>query len=74
MKCAGCGYVLEVGDAYLEATASEIMGGSDALDGVLADILGSGNGEKLVYCEDCTEEGGCFKMSTYYGDEDEGDD
>lgn len=72
MKCAGCGYVLRVGDPFLEATASEIIGGSSELDGLLADVLGSGNGEKLVYCEDCTEEGGRFRMSTYYGEDADG--
>jgi hypothetical protein len=70
MKCAGCRRDLEVGDHYIEATASEFMGrADDGLNGLMADILGSGNGDKLVYCEDCTQDGGQWRMETFYGDE-----
>jgi hypothetical protein len=70
MRCAGCRSEIEVGDRYIEATASEFMGhADDGLDGLMAEILGSGNGDKLVYCEDCTEDGGQWHFETFYGDE-----
>jgi hypothetical protein len=71
MKCAGCSREIEVGDSYLEATASEILGSTDtAVDDLIAEVTGGRDG-KVVYCEDCTEPGGRFRMNTYYGDEDE---
>ena len=76
MNCAGCRRQLEVGDRYIQATASEYLGveqGREAtpeLDGIMAEVLGSGHGDKVVYCEDCTVPGGHFRFDTVYGDED----
>jgi hypothetical protein len=70
VRCAGCQNELEVGDQYIEATASEYLGTEDTgLDGLMGEIFGSGAGAKIVYCEDCTEDGGRFRLSTFYGDE-----
>lgn len=58
MKCGGCLRRLEVGDRYIEGTASEYMGDTDqGLDGLLAELMGSGHGDKIVFCEDEPEEG-----------------
>lgn len=66
MKCVGCSKELEVGDRYIEGTASEFVGGEHhpGTDLLVAELLG-GVGGKVVYCEDCTEEGGDFRMQTY---------
>jgi hypothetical protein len=69
MTCAGCNRELEVGDRYIKGSASEFMGRpDDGLNGLMADLLG-GSGGKVVYCEDCTQEGGQWKLETVYGDE-----
>jgi hypothetical protein len=75
--CAGCKRELDVGDQYIEGTASEMIGrdvGPEA-EALIADIMG-GNasldgsmGGEIVYCEDCTVRGGNFRFNTYYGDE-----
>lgn len=31
--------------------------------------FGSGHGDKIVYCEDCTVKGGKWMLDTVYGDE-----
>lgn len=70
MVCAGCRRELEVGDQYIEATASEFMGhDKDGLDDLMALVMGSGRGEQIVYCEDCTQPGGDFMFNTVHGDE-----
>lgn len=70
MKCAGCRRELEVGDQYIEGTASEFMGREDdCTDDLMAMVMGSGRGEKIVYCEDCTQHGGDFMFNTVYGEE-----
>lgn len=70
MKCAGCRRELEVGDQYIEATASEFMGqDDDGLDDLMAMVMGSDRGNMVVYCEDCTKPGGDFMLNTIYGDE-----
>jgi hypothetical protein len=69
---------MEVGDQYVEFTTSEFIqhAGGEAdtgLDGLMADIFGSGHGDKLVYCEDCTRRSdNGWMLNTVYGDE--GDD
>lgn len=72
MTCAGCQRDLEVGDQYIVGTASEYLRQdvSSEVGGLLAEILGGRPDSKIVYCEDCTQAGGDFMLSTYYGDED----
>lgn len=73
MKCFGCQRTLEVGDHYIADTSSG-FGNREAepvVDGLLADIFGGVDG-KIVLCEDCTQEGGRYKLETVYGDEEEG--
>lgn len=72
MICAGCQRTLEVGDQFIEATAGEFMGQEvDAgMDGLMAELLGGTKSGKIIYCEDCTQSGGDFMFSTFYGDED----
>jgi hypothetical protein len=71
MRCSGCRRDLEVGDQYIEDTASGFMDrADDGLDGLMAEIMGAGNG-KIVYCEDCTQDGGRYRFNTVYGDEDD---
>lgn len=78
-RCADCRRRLEVGDRYIEGTASDyiekdvepeiaslmadILGGDDSLDG--------STGGRIIHCVDCTKPGGKFVLKTYYGDEDE---
>lgn len=71
MICAGCKRELEIGDHYIEGTPSEILGEDvdPELGGLVTEIMGSGHGDKIVYCEGCTVEGGDFLFSTYYGDQ-----
>lgn len=71
MRCAGCNRTLEVGDHYIEGTTAEMLGQDvdPEIDGLIAEIMGSGNGTKIVYCEDCTQSGGDFLLSTYYGED-----
>jgi hypothetical protein len=73
MKCASCHRELEVGDEYIEGTASEYLGQDvdPGVENIMAAVFGSGRGDKIVYCEDCTQEGGDFLLSTVYGDEDD---
>lgn len=77
MKCAGCHHELGIGDAYIEGTASEYLGQDvdPQVGDLMAEILsGSRTGAKIVYCEDCTEEGGRFRLRSYYGDDDASDE
>jgi hypothetical protein len=70
VTCAGCQRELEVGDNYIEAAASEYLDIEDTgVDGLMAEILGGTSSGKIIYCEDCTQAGGKFRFSTYYGDE-----
>lgn len=71
MICAGCRRTLEVGDQYIEDTASGFID-QDAdplIDGLIADIFGG----RVIFCEDCTEttREGRYRFSTYYGDEED---
>jgi hypothetical protein len=71
MKCFGCQRKLDFGDRYIEDTASGFIGSEDgSVDGLLADIFG-GTGGKLVFCDDCTVDGGDYMFETVYGDEDD---
>lgn len=77
MRCAGCHKELEVGDRYIRFTASEWAGRegkepNSGLDDVMAMVTGSGHGDKIVYCDDCTDtvEDG-WHQDTYWGDEDD---
>jgi hypothetical protein len=59
------------GDRFIRARPSEFMGTEDVgMDGLMADLLGGVGGE-VAYCEDCTQEGGQWKLETCYGDEDD---
>jgi hypothetical protein len=70
MRCAGCNHEIEVGDQYIEDTASGFSKQDTVpeVDGLISELLGGTNG-KVVYCEDCTQEGGDYKLETFYGDE-----
>lgn len=71
MKCAGCMEPIEVGDRFIKARPSEFMEGEFMdLDGFMASLLG-GRGGEVAYCEGCTQEGGRFKLETFYGDDDD---
>jgi hypothetical protein len=76
MKCAGCRRELEVGDQYIQFTASEWAERNNltplaGMDDLMADLMGSGHGENIVYCEDCTQKAdGGWLFDTVYGDED----
>lgn len=75
MKCFGCRRELDIGDQYIEDTASGFIGQetSSEVDGMIADLFG-GSGGKVVFCEDCTQEGGDYMFSTVYGDEEDSAD
>jgi hypothetical protein len=72
VKCFGCQRELEVGDLYIEDTASGFreMNGSAGVDGLIAELFG-GHDDKIVFCEDCTTRtpGGRYRFETVYGDE-----
>lgn len=70
MKCFDCKREIEIGDHYIEDTASGFSGAeaNAVVDDLIADIFG-GAGGKVVFCEDCTVSGGDYKLETYYGDE-----
>lgn len=75
MICGDCGRQLEVGDQYIEDTASGFakLPADPLIDGLIADIFGGdatlsgGAGGKIIFCEDCTEPGGDYRFNTYYG-------
>lgn len=71
MKCDGCGKTLEVGDQYIEDTASGFldMELDPKIDELMSTLLGGKDG-KIFYCSDCTTPGGDYLFNTYYGDED----
>ena len=77
MICAGCRDTIEIGDQYIEGVASDYLHQDvdPEIAGLLADIVGGNadldgsTGGRIVYCEDCTETGGDFRLQTYYGDE-----
>jgi hypothetical protein len=69
MKCFGC--QRDIGDRYIEDTASGFIGVEDTpvVDDLIADIFGGGPGGKVIFCDDCTTEGGDYMFETFYGDE-----
>ena len=71
MKCFGCQREIEVGDHYIADTASGFIGqeANPDVDAVIADIFGGASGSKVVFCTDCTTEGGDYLAETYYGDD-----
>jgi hypothetical protein len=74
VKCFGCQRTLEVGDQYIEDTASgftsrEPDATDSAADSIMADLFG-GRGGKVLFCADCTEPGGKYQFQTVHGDED----
>jgi hypothetical protein len=64
---------LEVGDRYIQDTSSGFtkQASDPEIDSLIAEILG-GSGDRVFFCEDCTQEGGDYLFETVYGDE--GDD
>ena len=76
MRCAGCQRELEIGDEYIKFTLSEFaeaegLPAVEGVDGVASELFGSGFGDYIVYCTDCTVEGGEWLRDTVYGDEEE---
>jgi hypothetical protein len=72
MRCSGCRRELDVGDHYIEDTASGFLGReADGLDDLMAEVMGGRSG-KIIFCEDCTQDGGDYLFETVYGDEEEG--
>lgn len=71
MKCNGCNKTLEVGDQYIEDTASGYLNDEpDAeFDSLVSEILGGTDG-KIFYCSDCTTPGGDYILQTVLDDED----
>jgi hypothetical protein len=69
-RCFGCQRELEVGDHYIEDTASGFakQEATPETDALIADLFG-GQGSKVIFCEDCTTTGGDYLFETYYGDE-----
>lgn len=70
MNCSGCQREIEVGDRFIKDTATGFIG-KDAdplIDSLIADIFGGTDGE-VVYCEDCTQDGGSYMWETNYGDQ-----
>lgn len=58
--CAGCQRKLVAGDRYIEDTPAGFMGKEpDEAADLMADLLGGRDG-KIVYCEDCTQDGGRY--------------
>jgi hypothetical protein len=72
MRCGDCKRELEVGDLYIKDTASGFIkqDTTPEIDGLIAEIFG-GSGGKIVFCEDCTQEGGDYLFETVYGDEED---
>lgn len=72
MNCGGCRREIEVGDRYIEDTASGFVQGdaNPEVDGLISEIMGGQNG-KVFFCEDCTQDGGDYMFETCYGDEDD---
>lgn len=70
MTCAGCRREIEIGDQYIEDTASGFTDAEAApeIDGLISEIMG-GAGGKVFFCEDCTEPGDKYLFETYYRDE-----
>lgn len=75
MKCAGCNRELEVGDRYIEDSATGFMeshgDGPSAVpdfDDLAALVFGGSDG-KIRYCEDCTQPGGDYLFETVYDEE-----
>ena len=67
MRCAGCNAEIRTGDHYIEDTASGFMGNhaDPEIDDLLAGVMSGG--KKIVFCENCTEAGGRYKLKTFYG-------
>ena len=75
MRCGGCGRELEVGDRYIKDKASGFMkreaGETDPeIDALVGEILSGTTSGEVIFCEDCTEDGGDYLFDTVYGDED----
>lgn len=67
MICSGCSKEIEVGGRYIIDTASSFIDEEDnpVFNDIAAMVFGASDEGKLIYCEDCTEEGGDHKFETY---------
>jgi hypothetical protein len=75
VTCADCKRTLEVGDHYIKFTFTEWQEREGltpvtGLDDLMAQVMGSDNGDDIIYCEDCTVRGGDYLLEMVYGDED----
>lgn len=71
MICSGCRREIEVGDNYIEDTASGFLKEDKSdHDDLIAEIFGN-TGGKIIYCQECTIPGGDYMFETYYGEEEE---
>ena len=73
MKCFGCKQEIEVGDRYIEDTSSGFSGqeANPEIDDLVAELFSGRDDGKIVFCSDCTQEGGDYISQTYYGEDDE---
>lgn len=72
MICAGCQRELQVGDRYIEDTASGFLktdGEGEAVTDYLIGMVLGGGESKLRYCEACTQPGGDYMFETFYGED-----
>jgi hypothetical protein len=79
VKCFGCNRELEVGDHYIEDTPTGFLGreadeGDATVNSIISDLFSGRRDGKVVFCDDCTVEGGDYKFETYYGDEEDADE
>ena len=65
VSCIGCFRVLEAGDRYIEDTVSGFINCGTSEDSLMADLFGGKDG-KVLFCEDCTEQGGNYLFETVY--------
>jgi hypothetical protein len=75
MKCFSCNNEIEVGDRYIEDTASGFLRTeqSPEVDAVIAELFSGRMDGKVVFCDECTTEGGDYNPQVYYGDDDDED-
>jgi hypothetical protein len=71
MRCFGCQQEIEVGDRYIKDSASGFIGqeANPEIDGLIGELFGGTATGEVVFCTDCTVEGGDYMSETYYGDE-----
>jgi len=65
LSCIGCFRDLKAGDRYIEDTVSGFINGGSAEDSIMAELFGGKDG-KVLFCEDCTQQGGNYLFETVY--------